>query len=72
MFTTKDYLVESERRKSEMAAAEARRLRKSVAQVEARRSTNLWVRLVAHLANRPRSIQSPPGQIQGAAGQALS
>ena len=72
MFTTKDYLVESERRKSEMAAAEARRLQKSLSQAEAQRSTNLWVRILAHLANRARSTQSPPNQIQGAAGQALS
>jgi hypothetical protein len=72
MFTMKDYLVESERRKSEIAAAEAERLRESVAQQEALRSTRLWTRLAAHLAVRPRSIQSPPGQIQGAAGKALS
>ena len=59
MFTMKDYLVETERRKSEIAEAEAERLRKGVVRQEALRSTRLLVRLAAHLTIRPRSIQRP-------------
>lgn len=71
MFTMKDYLVEAERRQSEIAAAEADRLRRGVARQEALRSTRVWVRLAAHLSPRPRPLARPTGSsLRGAAGSA--